>query len=39
MCLKNSFWISRRRVLRGYGEVLASRCTHLEIKVCSVAPK
>ena len=38
--------MSKRRALdspetsfRGYGEVLGSRCTHLEIKVCSVAPK
>ena len=23
----------------GYGEDFANRCTHLEIKVCSVAPK
>ena len=26
-------------MLRGYGEVLGSRGTHLEIKLCSVAPK
>ena len=31
--------MTRRRVLRGYGEVLNSRCTHLEIKLCSVAAK
>ena len=37
--VRNSFWMTRRRVLRGYGEVLGSLCTHLEIKLCSVAPK
>ena len=39
MCLKKQLLDDPETSAQGLGEVLGSRCTHLEIKLCSVAPK
>ena len=39
MCLKKQLLDDPETSAQGLGEVLGNRCTHLEIKVCSVAPR
>ena len=39
MCLKKQLLDDPETSAQGLGEVLGSRCTHLEIELCSVAPK